>query len=78
MQVLVCEMMIYWCDLYKKSLLHFLGIGVLQVRRPRIGDLWDIYGLLVAFYKHVSIIMLQKSSARKGFCAEDWRSMSGK
>ena len=34
MQVLVCEMMIYWCDLYKKSLLHFLGIGVLQVRRP--------------------------------------------
>ena len=34
MQVLVCEMMIYWCDLYKKSLLHFWGIGVLQVRRP--------------------------------------------
>ena len=35
-----------------------------------IGDLWDIYELLVAFYKCVSIIMLQKSSARKGFCAE--------
>ena len=34
MQVITCEMMIYWCDLYKKSLLHFLGIGVLQVRRP--------------------------------------------
>ena len=34
MQVIVCEMMIYWCDLYKKSLLHFFGIGVLQVRRP--------------------------------------------
>ena len=33
MQVMVCEMMIYWCDLYKKSLLHFWGIGVLQVRR---------------------------------------------
>ena len=31
-----------------------------------MGDLW-------AFYKRVSIIMLQKSSARKGFCAEDWR-----
>ena len=36
-----------------------------------IGDLWDICGLSVAFYKRVSIIMLQKSSARKGFCAED-------
>ena len=36
-----------------------------------IGDLWDISGLSVAFYKRVSIIMLQKSSARKGFCAED-------
>ena len=34
MQVITCEMMIYWCDLYKKSLLHFLGIGVLQVSRP--------------------------------------------
>ena len=38
-----------------------------------IGDLWDICGLSVAFYKRVSIIMLQKSSAWKGFCAEDWR-----
>ena len=36
-----------------------------------IGDLWDIYGLSVAFYKRVSIIMLQKSSARKELCAED-------
>ena len=36
-----------------------------------IGDLWDISWLSVAFYKCVSIIMLQKSSARKGFCAED-------
>ena len=36
-----------------------------------IGDLWEIYGLSVAFYKRVSIIMLQKSSARKVFCAED-------
>ena len=36
-----------------------------------IGDLWDICGLSVAFYKCVSIIMLQKSSARKEFCAED-------
>ena len=36
-----------------------------------IGDLWEICGLSVAFYKCVSIIMLQKSSARKGFCAED-------
>ena len=35
-----------------------------------IGDLWDICGLSVAFYKRVSIIMLQKTSARKGFCAE--------
>ena len=34
MQVITCEMMIYWCDLYKKSLLHFWGIGVLQVRQP--------------------------------------------
>ena len=38
-----------------------------------IGDLWEICGLSVAFYKCVSIIMLQKSSARKGFCAEGWR-----
>ena len=38
-----------------------------------IGHLWDICGLSVAFYKRASIIMLQKSSARKGFCAEDWR-----
>ena len=30
-------------------------------------------GFSVAFYKRISIIMLQKSSARKGFCAEDWR-----
>ena len=36
-----------------------------------IGDLWEIYGLSVAFYKRISIIMLHKSSARKGFCAED-------
>ena len=43
-----------------------------------IGDLWDICGLSVAFYKRVSIIMLQKSSARKGFCAEGWRFLSGK
>ena len=35
-----------------------------------VGDLWDFYGLSVAFYKRVSIIMLQKSSARKEFCAE--------
>ena len=38
-----------------------------------IGDLWDIYGLSVTFYKRVSIIMQQKSSARKGFCAESLR-----
>ena len=38
-----------------------------------IADLWDICGLSVAFYIRVSIIMLQKSSARKGFCAEGWR-----
>ena len=36
-----------------------------------IGNLWDIYGLSVTFYKCVSIIMQQKSSARKGVCAED-------
>ena len=36
-----------------------------------IGDLWEFYGLSVAFYKRVSIIMLQKSSARKELCAED-------
>ena len=36
-----------------------------------IGDLWDICGLSVAFYKRVSIIMLQKSSALWCFCAED-------
>ena len=36
-----------------------------------IGDLWDISGLSVAFYKRVSIIMLQKSSALWCFCAED-------
>ena len=29
----------------------------------------DSCGLSVAFYKRISIIMLQKSSARKGFCA---------
>ena len=43
-----------------------------------IGDLWEICGLSVAFYKCVSIIMLQKSSARKGFCAEDWGFGRGK
>ena len=32
--------------------------------RSTIGDLWEICGLSVAFYKCVSIIMLQKSSAR--------------
>ena len=31
----------------------------------------DFCGLLVAFYQRVSIIMLQKSSAQKGFRAED-------
>ena len=36
-----------------------------------IGDLWEICGLSVAFYKRVSIIMLQKSSALWCFCAED-------
>ncbi len=35
-----------------------------------IGDLWDISRLFVAFYKRVSIIMMQKSSAWKVFCAE--------
>ena len=35
-----------------------------------IGDLWEFCGLSVAFYKRVSTIMLQKSSAREGFCAE--------
>ena len=39
--------------------------------RTKQGDLWEICGLSVAFYKCVSIIMLQKSSARKEFCAED-------
>ena len=29
-----------------------------------IGALWEFCGLSVAFYKHVSTIMLQKSSAR--------------
>ena len=29
-----------------------------------IGDLWEFCGLSVAFYKRVSTIMLQKSSAR--------------
>ena len=38
--------------------------------RTKEGDLWEISGLFVAFYKRASIIMLQKSSARKGFCAE--------
>ncbi len=38
--------------------------------RTKQRHLWDICGLSVAFYKHVSIIMLQKSSARKWFCAE--------
>ena len=42
-----------------------------------IGDLWEIYGLSVAFYKCASIIMLQKSSARMGFCAEGWGFLSG-
>ena len=41
--------------------------------RTKQGDLWEIFGLSVAFYKRVSIIMLQKSSARKGFCAEGWK-----
>jgi hypothetical protein len=31
----------------------------------------DFCGLSVAFHKRVSIIMLQKSSAWKRFCAED-------
>ena len=39
--------------------------------RSTIGDLWEFCGLSVAFYKSVSIIMLQKSSARNCFCAED-------
>jgi hypothetical protein len=38
-----------------------------------IQHLWEIFGLAVAFYKRTSIIMLQKSSARKGFCAEGLR-----
>ena len=38
-----------------------------------VAHLWDIYGLSVAFYKRVSIIMLQKSSAQNGCRAEDWR-----
>ena len=55
--------------------LHFVKSGV---KFPAgfgttIGDLWDICGLSVAFYKRASIIMLQKSSARKGFCAEGLR-----
>ena len=32
-----------------------------------IGDLWEFCGLSVAFYKRVSTIILQKSSARKVF-----------
>ena len=35
-----------------------------------IGDLWEISGLSVAFYKCAFIIMLQKSSAQKVFYAE--------
>ena len=31
--------------------------------RSTIGDLWEFCGLSVAFYKRVSTIMLQKSSA---------------
>ena len=31
--------------------------------RSTIGDLWEICGLSVAFYKRVSIMMLEKSSA---------------
>ena len=31
--------------------------------RTKQGDLWDFYGLSVAFYKRVSIIMLQKVAA---------------
>ena len=62
MQVIVCEMMIYWYDLYKKSLLHF-GNRRAASFGTTVGDLWDICGLSVAFFKRVSIIMLQKSSA---------------
>ena len=35
-----------------------------------IGHLWDIYGLSVAFYKCVSIIMLQKSLTLKSFASK--------
>ena len=41
--------------------------------RTKQGDLWEICGLSVAFYKRAFIIMLQKSSAQKGFCAEGLR-----
>ena len=36
-----------------------------------IGDLWDFYGLSVAFYKRVSIIMLQKVAAMVNKIAAD-------
>ena len=41
--------------------------------RTKEGDLWAFGRLSMAFFKRVSIIMLQKSSARKGSCAEGWR-----
>ena len=53
--------------------LHFVKSGI---KFPAgfgttIGHLWDICGLSVGFLYRVSIIMLQKSSAQKAFCAED-------
>ena len=48
MQVIVCEMIIYWCDLYKKSLLHFLGVRSSANFATTVGDLWEFYGLSVA------------------------------
>ena len=44
------------------------GVVIDERKELRVsGALWEICGLSVAFYKRVSIIMLQKSSARKGF-----------
>ena len=59
--------------LYSKNLFDFLDY-ITKIRSIiRISTInKDFCGLSVAFYKCASIIMLQKSSAWKEFCAEDW------
>ena len=67
-KVFVCKLF----GLYSENSFDFLDYIPKNHSKIRISTInKDFCGLSVAFYKRVSIIMQQKSSARKGFCAED-------